>query len=1796
MLLNQLVEINQQGFVARAVSFGLMDDVEKNKKLCQGFVFNHDNDTNRVKETTVGILDAIRYSFYSQSKPNVHLIVQEYGKGKSHFALTVANFFKLPHEREEVQGILKQLKYATSENNATLEALTAYKQRGRHLVICLSAEDVTDMRKHFFQVLNKELEANGVTGAIAQQICLEPLQFLQKLDNTERIKAEDYLRDNLSTSLSDLEKRLAENDFQAIPKVKQVCVYIKGINPDFSSNIQVKEIIDDLISKLCKVENAPFQGILILFDELYEYLQKWTIDPAGAGGKFLQNITNACQEHKDKIALVCLTQRKPSGVRPTKNGEDYKQLVSRIEITSSTYNPKASLELVLDGLLNQIKSTSDWQNFWAKWESDLKRKSEAVFGKHAEDYYKALNWRHEDFYKHLAIGCFPLHPLTSYLLCNLSFAQGRSVIDFIQKEVKDFINSQTIEKNGQLNFIYPTALVDAFESNFTNPEANIEFIVVFSDYKSCLNKLEKSSDVDPDEIAVLKALLLFYTSGSKLKKSDKEKHEEILQTLTGLSPIRIVEALKKLCKDRELIYLNLGDNTYKFYSGGKGIDELRQRVKEEAKQKNILIATVEEHCNENLAIYAKAITTPQQFIDAKRLRSEDWFFQNKVYTIASFRSLLLKKQPFKTDVQSGLVAYVIGETSEDISLLEKDIKKLIEQHPYRDQFAVAIAERPVEELAQLLLEQKAANKFSSQEFGAAINQLKEQYVRQIKNETTDIFKSFSYHSHIIEDIPPNDRKNISIVISEILERAYSHIPPIEGSDKLYLRSTVAPRAVSFIVKRILEDDLRPQLLDTGHKKIVDDVFAKSWGLLRLSNHQYKVSVPTQPDVRKAWDELSKMTNLGDLHEKTIQLTQIWEILSSPPYGYNAYTFTILLVGWMAYHRNEIFIEGVFGIPLKKSEQLRVRIEPLKSWGSTNIFDKPKDFISDWILKNKPKLIRRKPSIVPIVPETLDYDLAKQLCEEIPNYINNSPTPEKLQNLKEQSQCLERACTKIEQIFEPANKVETLMDTLLISEWSDVEVFIDLHSELQNPLNSVIENGIIVSFTDEQRRRYDKAVQDTREKIGNAIEIEGERHSNLSTEEGCGIHKANLTRAVNQLSQVEILPSHFIKSLEIALAATDKVLNQIINEKKTKECVSQIQRLYATLSDIATQKDYIRIQEEIENFALNIPSVKDQEIYREIIESINERQDTLIQQVANWEASYIVSMPREQANALKEKINRQRDRYTNENSKNRLKELLQLLDNIILERQSEESEEKALQNLLSNARGKLNDIKTIKNPIESMQAYLQLCEISLARTTNATKLEELQDIKAEGFTELTQKLSQVVDHCKRNLEQPKDYQLKNAALIKLQSLAANSDQLLSIRAELANASAELEIQNTMLQSRLEDEQTMQGIRQHSPVRADTYRKCEDAISEIESAKQRLNHSDKFSEEIDKQVQAFRDKVTKYENILQSLQDQLLLVENLKQLTNLRDQYNQVIHIFQDSSKFPVYQPLREQIHILETDIDVIAQLEKFCEQSSSLLACDDAIAQIDHASPHLLASARFSVKLQQLKEALLLRKQSYLAKLTEFQDGLSNATTSKEARQVRKLVGEAASFYQNSEEAPRYESICSEAELLVRLLQIFEDQKTDTPEDCAAEINKLSEWQEKNPETTSMLRLRLETKLEELTTKQQDLQTSQRKSAKSWFESIQRKRTAIEQIEDQSEKISESNRLLKRISKERLQYEQLLESEQKQFLEETNDFLKEIQSSDREAKILDLFQELPKTKRESVLKRLAEFLEHSGEES
>jgi DNA repair exonuclease SbcCD ATPase subunit len=1252
--------------------------------------------------------------------------------------------------------------------------------------------------------------------------------------------------------------------------------------------------------------------------------------------------------------------------------------------------------------------------------------------------------------------------------------------------------------------------------------------------------------------------------------------------------------LDKLCKVREVIYHNPADNTYRFYTGGFGIQDLRKRIEEEVANKIPSIDRVREYCQSNLGQYCGGDTaSPTQFIEDNRLISSDWSFNCKVYTAANFRKTLTSNQTLKDEL--GIVAYVIGGTSEELAEVRSEITQLLASSSHnltsiKRRIAVAIASHPAADIARLLLMLETAKRKSIQEFGAALTQLQQQLQQQIETKTKELFKSCIYHCHVSDKVPVKERSNSSRVVSEILKDLYPFVPPVEKTDKMALKSAVGSEVIGYISKRLLENDLRPQAFPKqSYTTTVDPVFVKSWKLLKKSSHNYSIQEPQHPNVKAAWDKISDMTALGDRSEKIVEIAEIWRALSQPPYGYNEYTFTILFAGWLAYNNSELLLRGSFGIPQKKSEQLARRSEPIKNWAATNVFDKPKDFIRVWIENGQPSVIRRKLSPCPEVPDSVDYEQARQFIEEINSFLCAAPDPEKIDEITKIQQQLTSSIEQIDALLEPTSRAENL------AEQADIEILVQLYTEVQQPLSAIAEDGLSVSSTENQQNRRIQALQVVIERIGQTIEAESERYKSLHTEADCGDYKADIQYLITQLSQVADLPSRFTATLQEALRAADNRLAEIVEQKKVENCLSQIQKLYDTLSDLATQQEYIRTQAKIEQLVQSVPVAREMDTFRSTIQALEEKQDALIRQVANWESQYSPSLSQTQAVQLSQRIHQQINRYTDETNQQRLQELLNNLNDIILERRSEEQEEEQLQSILASAKGKLQDTKILKNLSDAFQSYQALSQLVLPPTAKTTSLEEtqkqLESLKSEGHTIISQKILQIVDDCHNQLNQPQDYERLKRSLQRSQELVASGDEFAAVRNRLEEAKQTLEAHYKDLQKRLQDEKIIQAIRQHTPAKANTIHLCEEAIGEITSLCNELHYPEQFKSELDKLIQGFKDRVVTYQRNLQNLYTRLSTVEKSKELSSIRDEYAKLELVFQDSNDYLDYQQLQEQIHLLESDLEQIHNLETLYQQNQSIAGCDRTLAVIANEQANLHNLDRFKSKLLQLENQLRQRKQGYIQQLNELQSKLSSVKTLKEAQTLQKELADQSTYYRESQEEEQYEAISSEISLLISLLKIAATKKVDSVQACQAELERLSQWREREntEEITPNIQALLDSLIQEVEQTKQQIQKRHKRAATSWLESIEKQDAQLEQLTDSATKLDTASQLLNKLKKQRQQHEDVLETEQKQILEGILTRCEAIQNQDTESKILALFQDLPHPQQESLLKKLTEYV-------
>lgn len=1792
MRLRDIVEINQQGLVADAVSLKMMAEEDKNLPLCEGFVFNYD--ARQPKYSTLGVLDALRESFHSANNANVHLMVQDFGKGKSHFALTVANFFKLPSQSPEVEGILHQINFATSSQEKSIyERLKAYKIRSKTcLVICISGDVKTDLGKAFIQALKLALEIHGIGDTLAQHFIQDPLNYLEELSDEERQKAEAYLANlaNYKGDLASLVDNLKEGDYDLIGVVKDLSAAMnKGRAFDFQLNLDVEKMLSEVIQELCTGEDRRFEGVLILFDELNAYLRTWLKNPNAAGGYALQNITNVCSSNRGKIALICLAQIKPSSDTQVTHLErkNYERFTTRIELAPSTYEPKSSLERVIDNLLKQSENAQG-DIFYSHWSNTLLAEARISYARYITA-YSNQNLPFEDFYQHLGLGCYPLHPLTSYLLCNLGFTQGRTIIQFIKEDVSKFIEDTII--GDQLEFVRPVQLIDSFESNFSQEP-------IYKDYKKAYDLLRKTLSEDSDEVVTIKAIGLYNLSGDKLKKEKVEHHSEILSVITGFSVPKVKKNLEILSDTYRVIYYNAGDNTYRFYTGFS-VDDLRQKIEEEIANRIASLSDLLKACRRNLTHYLGSETIRgERFVNSYRLNGEDWQFERQIFTIDQFQRILSSEKIVNSLTERGLIAYFIGEYDQDMEALEKTAETILSGAPksVQERVIIAIPRRGTRNLGRVFLMKTALGEKSTrekQEFGQAVAELTKQLDSELDSGFQEIFDSCVYTCQIVNKIPLADRKRLEPIVSKMLEELYTYVPPVEGQDKLRTKSIAGSGIVSYASRQLLGNELKQPFPNQAYNTLIDTVFVRRWRLLK-PGRPFTVQIPQDSNIRQAWDTISAMTDIGDRDQNIVDIKKIWDVLSSAPFGHNELTFTMLFSTWLAYHRAEVELSGAFGIPKKKSDSLSNKSAPIHEWMASDILAKPKDFVSIWVIQMGGKVVRRKPLEIHI-PDSVNHGSATTLLEQIDVQRQSGLVDlSKLQSLEQKEKQLRKGIQAIDNWYRPTQEVQSLLN-----QQPSLDGLAKYYAPLETIFSATIKEGVTtVRPTEDQSNTWKQARQALRERIETLVEAFSDRTQLLkSPSQGYNL-KAEIEHQLRALGNISDLPSRFLESLKSARDAAEQCINVLEESEKNREVLEQVQNLVKTLGTNATQCQYGSVESSIRELGSQNPSIQQEEAYQKVLHDIEICQDELIQKLDRWgrEADSLNSP--NAAYQLSELVNRETNRFDQEDSRKQIESLALRIKAKILEGQDKEAEEASLREILGQATRKAKDVSSLINVSDAIQTYDELSQLVLPSTQKIENIEEyrqqLGDLQADGKRAIEQKFEQLFQTCDRDIKKPEEYTQRKVSITRAYKLVGEHPEFSVLQERLQVAEAILETKYEDLKKRIEDAKLMRDIQALKLSMGNTIKRCEEVITQIEDVRSRLHFPDQHQDTVDRFLKAFQGKCAEYSLSLDEVTSQIQTTTTTSHAQQLRNDLSELSFVFRDSADYSRYESVNSQLRFLSKDLECIDGIEAQSHNAQSIAAINQVLAALSNSQLQLHDLARFQEKLQALESSLRKRQWQYIDSLTQWQHELSTLTESRQARSLQSQIVGKNSRYIGSDYKESYDLLKTDLDTLTQLLALADAQRTETIEACQTEIERLEDWQKAQPFLSDIVHQRLQALKASLAQTQQDIQERRRNAAHQWLSELQGRVGQLSYTGDAAQKLQIANALYKEIRQSRNQHDAFLADDQKDVLRELVANCEAVQNQDRASKIENLFKELPREERVGLYQRLSAYLESTTE--
>src|SRR5262249_55584373 len=190
---------------------------------------------------------------------------------------------------------------------------------------------------------------------------------------------------------------------------------------------------------------------------------------------------------------------------------------------------------------------------------------------------KPEKWTEGSFTTIVSVGAFPLHPLTTGLLCHLNFTQGsRTIIGFVDAAFQA-VKDRPAALSGKLNWVWPTRLVDEFAANFADETR-------FGHYEHAV-KTGLGANSPEHLYQILKALFLYEVGN--VKKYAGQRHATVLASLCGLPESQVQDALDQLDKEYSIIRYAQASGEYKFCDVGMSRADIRQQLQRAVAEKTV---------------------------------------------------------------------------------------------------------------------------------------------------------------------------------------------------------------------------------------------------------------------------------------------------------------------------------------------------------------------------------------------------------------------------------------------------------------------------------------------------------------------------------------------------------------------------------------------------------------------------------------------------------------------------------------------------------------------------------------------------------------------------------------------------------------------------------------------------------------------------------------------------------------------------------------------------------------------------------------------------------------------------------------------------------------------------------------------------------------------------------------------------------------------------------------------------------------------------------------------------------
>lgn len=558
-----------------------------------------------------------------ENKEQATLLVGPYGKGKSHLLLVLLAILSMDRTEENdviVNTLVTKVK-SVDEIGVNVANYIELLWKGKKFLPVIITDSTGDLNQAFLYGLNEALKRKNLTEISPEtyySIAMERIEDWEKNYTDTYTVFENEITQKGST-IARLKAELKLCSKEAMDLFKLVYPRVTAgtpFNPMAVSD--VLPLYKSVSEKL--VEDYEYSGIYIVFDEFSKFIESQDGTAVGSNMKLIQDICELATESQHAQVFFTMVAHKSikeygkylsAEIINSFTGIEGR-IIEKYFITSS----KNNYELIKNAIVKKSSLLNELSHY------------EGMLGEQAVKNYYQLpafksNFTKIDFENTVLRGCYPLNPIASYLLLNISekVAQNeRTLFTFISNDephsMARFVREHTEEQEWNIG---ADLIYDYFEALFKKEVVN-EF--VHNIWLSAEYVLDKCKSID--QIKIVKALAIILIVNKEDEISADEKYLSLCVNANDS-----VQSIRELI-DSQLIYKKSATGAYAFKT--RAGSELKAEIK---KQREI------KGDNVNYSKILATVTGKYYVIPRKynTLYSMTRFFTNEFMNVEDFLNI-----------------------------------------------------------------------------------------------------------------------------------------------------------------------------------------------------------------------------------------------------------------------------------------------------------------------------------------------------------------------------------------------------------------------------------------------------------------------------------------------------------------------------------------------------------------------------------------------------------------------------------------------------------------------------------------------------------------------------------------------------------------------------------------------------------------------------------------------------------------------------------------------------------------------------------------------------------------------------------------------------------------------------------------------------------------------------------------------------------------------------------------------------------------------------------------------------